>query len=518
MDTLAVFDVLGNQAADTLLQGRCELEGDYDDSEELPACKPGQMRDWVSENGFVYYVAQFNESEVEIEWEQRLQNLVDLMNRHHAVVMIGGKARVMKITNDDDGHNKYEFLAPKEFAQIYGGYSLQIGWTQADRPKPKFADYATAWLKNSRHRIYGDGVLFEPGKTLLASQFNMWQGFAVDANTAKNQAVSDALGHILWHIEQIICGGDPALIQYFYDWVAYTFQHPDRPAGAALVCRGLKGCGKGTIAQFLLKIWGKHGKTVHNPQHLTGKFNAHLADTCFLFADEAFFSGDKSVEGVLKALITEPVMLIERKGIDCEAQPNRLKIFMATNSNWAVPASRDERRYCVFDVSSQKRGDRDYFKALHEATENQEVQAAFLHDMLHRDLSQYHSGNIPESKGLQDQRMHSLDSAGKWLLDSLNNGEFSTKFFNAEGDSRWRLTMPAAELFGSYLFWCDNQKISEHHRLTQTGLGTYLGEVGFVTKKTKAANHRILGTLEEAISKFEAYHKITEKDFSQSGG
>ena len=71
-----------------------------------------------------------------------------------------------------------------------------------------------------------------------------------------------------------------------------------------------------------------------------------------MFADEAFFSGDKQGEQVLKAVITEPKIVIERKGIDAELQDNYLKVFMSTNSDWAVPATKDERRYCVCDVSS----------------------------------------------------------------------------------------------------------------------------------------------------------------------
>ena len=487
------------------------LDTDSITDTDTPKYKPGQTRNAMSRNGFVSYVAQFNEAGVEIEWESRLKNLVELMNKHHVLTTIGGKTRVMKITADDDGHNKYEFIAPKEFVQIYGAYFLQVGWTKAKEPTPIFADYATAWLKNPGHRVYGDGVLFEPGKKLLASQFNMWQGFAVEPKENLNLV---ALAYIYWHINEIICGGNPELIQYFYDWVAYTFQNPDKPAGTALVCRGEKGTGKGIIAQFLLKIWGKHGFTISSSKHLVGNFNAHLADTCFLFADEAFFSADKQGEGRLKALITEPLIPIERKGVDVIQQPNYLKIFMATNSDWAVPASRDERRYCVFDVSAAKKGDTDYFKAIGAAIEDPAVQAAFLHDMLHHDLSQYHSGNIPESKGLQDQRMHSLDSAGKWLLDSLNNGYFEARNEASKPIKiEWNTTIPASDLWNSYIFWCDEARTSEHHRMTQTMLGKYLGDIGF-TKKTSNGVKRIFGTLGEAIAKFEAYHKIKfEADF-----
>jgi len=47
--------------------------------------------------------------------------------------------------------------------------------------------------------------------------------------------------------------------------------------------------------------------------HFVDRFNAHLRDCIVLFADEAFFAGDKQNEGVLKVLITEPYLAIEGK-------------------------------------------------------------------------------------------------------------------------------------------------------------------------------------------------------------
>ena len=53
-----------------------------------------------------------------------------------------------------------------------------------------------------------------------------------------------------------------------------------------------------------------------NAKHLVGHFNAHLQHCSVLFADEAFFAGDRSHESVLKGLITEETLLIEPKGVD----------------------------------------------------------------------------------------------------------------------------------------------------------------------------------------------------------
>jgi putative methionine-R-sulfoxide reductase with GAF domain len=62
--------------------------------------------------------------------------------------------------------------------------------------------------------------------------------------------------------------------------------------------------------------------------------------------------GDKAGESVLKALITEPVISIERKGFDVVQVRNCLHIIIASNSDWVVPAVADERRFCVLDVDA----------------------------------------------------------------------------------------------------------------------------------------------------------------------
>ena len=63
-------------------------------------------------------------------------------------------------------------------------------------------------------------------------------------------------------------------------------------------------------------------------------------------------------------MITEPRLTIERKGIDTFEVRNLLHIIMLAEPGWVIPAGRYERRYAAFAVSTVKRGDRPYFRAL----------------------------------------------------------------------------------------------------------------------------------------------------------
>ena len=401
-------------------------------------------------------------------WKDKFTAFVEDFNKTHANVMIGTKNRIMRIEKGigyREGLDIYCFYERDSIKKVYDNQKIKVGEKKEKNGKivDVYENPVLAWVFHKDSRAYKNGIIFLPGKDAGEGCFNTWRGFKVSPH--ENRAI---LKRIKFHLKHVVSDGDQELYEYLVKWIAYTFQFPDRPAGSAPTMRGEKGCGKGTLGHFLRIIWGVHALYISNAKHLVGNFNGHLTDVCFLFADEAFFSGDSKHEGILKGLITEPVIAIERKGIDVIQQPNYLKILMATNSKFAVPASRDERRYCVFDVSSSKIGDKAYFDALHEDIDSEEVQAAFLYEMLHLDLSGWHIGNIPESAGLRAQRYHSMKPHQQWLGGSLINGQFEL-FIKPSDDEdnvvdidKWHEEMTTEDLFESYKKWCDDARKGEY--------------------------------------------------------
>ena len=453
--------------------------------------------------GIVYTIESLNkydEDEEAYNWKNKLQEHVERMNQAHAQVVYGGKHRIIRFSAD-----KYELFAQKELELLYQNKLIKTGERETKYGVVDIYDnHIAAWAKHRLSKIYSNGVVFQPNGAVDDGYFNTWRGFAVTPKKPRN---ADVLERIYCHIEQVICGNDYRLIEYFYNWIAYTFQYPDRPAGAALVLRGEKGTGKGTIGHFLREIWGFHGSYITNSKHLVGNFNGHLADTCFLFADEAFFSGDKQGENILKAIITDDVRMNEHKGLNAVMSKNMLKLFMATNSDYSVPATKDERRFCVIDVLNIKRGNKRYFDELHKDIKSKTVQEAFLYEMLNRNITAFHTGQIPETQALKDQRLYTLGSVGKWLVDCLTSGVFEISDTDSQS---WTSIMSARDLFRSYLYWCDNQRIGEHHRVTQTKFGRQLNDFGFiVSHKTSGNIYRQMLDHDAAIALFERNELVT---------
>ena len=446
---------------------------------------------------------------VEPDWKEALAANCTEFNKEHAITLVGGKARVMR--REDEG---YSFTDIKQKSLVFDSQKIQID------AKGRKANVLEAWRHHANCRVYTGGIVFAPNQEGAKDRFNTWEGYAVEP--MQNDGM---LGRIYSHIKEVICAGKPELYEYLLNWIAYTFQYPERPAGAAIVVRGLKGSGKGTLGHFLKSIWGRHAFHIANATHLVGQFNPQLADCCLLFADEAFFAGDRKHEGILKALVTEPVMTVERKGIDPIQQKNYLKIYMSTNEDFAVPASRDERRYCVLDALDTFCETREYFNALNKDTKCREVQSAFLYAMLNRNIEGFHTGDIPDSVGLRAQRYHSMNSVQKWLVEAFIDGCFYGRRAlldeRAKGDAGlearlslgdyWETQAGSTELHEtSYIAWCNTHKIGEYHRAKLTTFGTYLGEVFTNSRDAGGRGRRgfIFGDLPDAVAKFEKYERV----------
>src|SRR5262249_30466115 len=142
----------------------------------------------------------------------------------------------------------------------------------------------------------------------------------------------------LSHMTDVVCSGNHEHATYLLDWMAWGVQNPGERAGVAVVLRGDEGVGKGIAIGGYGELFGQHFVQISQASHLTGNFNAHLQACSVLFADEAFFAGDRRHENVLKAIITEPTIQIEPKGCDPFAVRNTLKIFMSSNNDFVVPA------------------------------------------------------------------------------------------------------------------------------------------------------------------------------------
>src|SRR5262249_15146755 len=237
----------------------------------------------------------------------------------------------------------------EDFHKMFANLVAEITEQDGEKYVIKVSKHWFEWA--DRRQYLGRGVVFKPGGPLEVpnDMLNLWRGFGIVPAPGVWSLMSD-------HIFNVACSGRQDLFDYFNMWMAYAVQHPDEPMGVAVALLGGQGAGKGVVARTFGKFFGKHFTHIANGDQLTGRFNASLGMSCVVFLDEALLAGDKKGEAVLKALITEPSLQLEAKFRDPIRVENRLRIVIASNNDWAIPAGIGDRRWFVLNVADTYSG------------------------------------------------------------------------------------------------------------------------------------------------------------------
>jgi hypothetical protein len=352
--------------------------------------------------------------QIEKAKEEAVDPVLRKMNDQYIVISnLGGKCRIVERIDDPVlGRSRITKQSFEDFRNAYMNKMVEVG--KDDKGNPKYMPLGKWWLQHPQ-RKQSRQLIFAPNKVVPAEQgFNLWRGFAVDARPGDCSVFLD-------HVSRNICAGNEEHFNYLLNWMARAIQHPACPGETAVVLRGAMGVGKSFLAKVFGKLWGSHYMVVSNSSHLVGNFNAHLRDVCFLFADEAFFAGDKKHRSVLRSLITDELLPLESKGVDVEMAPNYLHIMMASNERHVIPAGEDERRYLILDVAKNNHQDSAFFGALLKQME-QGGYEALLHLLLTRDISGFNVRAVPKTEALQEQKLLSLSPEEEWWYQKLVNG------------------------------------------------------------------------------------------------
>ena len=340
--------------------------------------------------------------------------LIELNEKFAAIGDIGGKCLVLGWVPSkvDETIRVPSFQAFQAFTQRYASQYVSLRKKKGDDWEEQQVQVGAHWLK-WKHRRSFEGIDLVPGQpTVLPGNFlNLWCGFAVEPKQGNWDRMKQ-------HIVEVLADNDPVALDYIMRFAAWKVQNPGERSEVALVFRGDKGTGKGTFANALKRMFGQHGLQIFNSKHLVGAFNGHLRNCLLLFADEAFWAGDKQGESTLKGLITEQQLMIEQKGVDATPWKNRLGIIMSANAEWVIPASHDERRFAMFNVNNRYAQNESYFGKLHAEIEGGGL-AAMLWDLQHAELGGWHPRRVPNTEALREQKARSMSALHEWYESML---------------------------------------------------------------------------------------------------
>jgi hypothetical protein len=357
-------------------------------------------------------------------WEA--PQIIHELNDKLAFIM-SGHALVLRETEDTDYPGSKDFALFTEHDMHFEYANKLVEW-EDQNGKKKLTSKFEIWRRSPFRREVRQIAMLPgkpPGRDPVTTDYNMWQGWGVKPTEPDEHHSWDLMKS---HILDVLAAGCEEHAKYICDWAAYCIQHPEKVPETVLVFIGEEGSGKGMFGRALVRLHGRHGVQLTNPEQLAGKFNAHLKDKTLIFADEAFFAGDPQMARNLKGMITEPSVMIEAKFKDAYAIRNYRKLIMATNDPHAVKVGPQARRYVVLQVNESRIDDREYFERLNHELENGGY-GAMLWDLLNRDISGFDPRGIPQTPELFEQKKLSFDATTQWWFEELQSG-------NAWGDRR----------------------------------------------------------------------------------
>jgi hypothetical protein len=158
--------------------------------------------------------------------------------------------------------------------------------------------------------------------------------------------------------------------------------------------------------------------------------------------DEANGKENHENNDILKNMITSQTFVCESKGENAFMMRCNNRFIFTTNNSNPVKISSDSRRFAVFEVSSELKGDTTYFEEFSKVIGDKRVQADFYEFLMRRDLSKRDWINDrPMTEGFSRMVHLNLAPEQLFLRDYLSGCEGA------------RLEIRATELYQEFVTW-----------------------------------------------------------------
>ena len=431
------------------------------------------------------------------------EECMDYFDQRYYKVILGSKSAVVERNGDISVS-----LKKADFCDAYSNKAVVVTDGQGNSHLEAAAKY---WFERTNENYRR--VIFDPDPAYRSKpdEINLWNGFAV-----RPQENGKAEGYLRF-VKEVICSGNNDLYDFLMDVLAQMVQEPHRKLGVgiAIALRGRQGVGKNFFVENLGKIFGDAFILVDNVESITGRFNPCLMNKILVFGDEAIWGGDRINKDRLKSLITTDKLNIEKKFKDAFVAENYCRFIFATNSDWASPVEKGNRRWLVLDVSDIHIRDTKYFGRIKSDLDNGGYDD-LLWTLLHRDYGNRDFQNsLPVTEATIENLINGFSPLESWIFNMLVDGKV-TRDYSAHATPYVQFQMkvfdapvPTDELYLSYCTY-----VGGGYKERKEGFGLKLKRVfpSIANKKVAEEGDRphcyVFPPLHEAREGFERYFGV----------
>ena len=327
------------------------------------------------------------------------------------------------------------------------------------------------------NRVVYDRIDFNPN---LAHQpkriYNLFDGFEVEKMKDKivvesKTIMREKIQPLIEHMHYLTGGYE----EYLIKWLAFIIQRPYIKTQVSLLFRdqaGLLSEGGGTgknqfFERLCARLIGeKYAYFVDDNAELYNSFNSLFEGKLLVFVEEASGKANHQNSDTLKSKITKKKTNVNKKSVAQYTVNDYCNYVMCTNNSNPIPISKGDRRWAVFDVNPEKRGNQEYFQKLISALEDDEVIQYFYH-YLKYDVTTYKdafelSTNVPDTDAYREIKFMNAPIHLKFLISLLYKGDMKIEYFSRD-------------LYEQFKLWyAENKPGKETEILTETGFGSIL--------------------------------------------
>jgi hypothetical protein len=317
-------------------------------------------------------------------------------------------------------------------------------------------------------------------------QFNVWIPFIADKKIKYDM---NRVQPILDYMHNIVCNDDMRLYKWFFSWIRHICKYPEIKTGVVpLLYSKKQRAGKGTFVNWAISsVFGRHCSYVTNINKVCKNFNSFLQGKVFVYIDELPTNNGEyhNIFDTFKNLITDPLLDIEKKGVESYSTDNLLNFIASTNNKYSVKIEKDDGRWCVIPVNESKIGDTAFWDDCYKNVFTGENGVHFFNYMINiedDDPMIVNIKEIPQTDIRKDIQEMSLSATDLFSM-KLKNREIDMEIsiignnrkddFNniinpsiSELDIDSEYSVKTGELFRVFKQWCDDnnyKKVSKKY-------------------------------------------------------
>jgi len=332
-------------------------------------------------------------------------------------VVLNDEQDPMPSPNDPDVQEDkwiFELLNKEQIKHILGHKQATV----IQKGKKKTNDFFTMWSKDPKIKIYNRLVYKPTPQIVKPGEYNTWQQYEIP----EGKLVDISNFH---RLIKVLTNNDKKSLTYLLAWISDMIQNPGlhgKSHGKCPIFRGEQGSGKSTLYFIMKALLGSRNcfdtpdidKIVASKDN---RFAGGAVGKILVCLEEACSTDTVSKADKVKDLITNTTIKKETKNIDGFATlPNYSRIMVCTNHKSPITIEESDRRYFMFNVSSELIGNVKFWDQLHKKDMKNKDWLFSVYQYLNNiDIKNFDFSDRPITEAYQRCRMSNIPYVTRFL-------------------------------------------------------------------------------------------------------